>query len=108
MEPTVRDGYLVLHHYSHNCITNTLSKSTWSNYQQCKCFHSNPSAQPKQTHMMSFNVPYLVMLITSETNLMSITFFFFSFFKKKGGSSYKNDLFPALLLPVLLMHDHCG
>lgn len=79
MEPTVRDGYLVLHHYSHNCITNTLSKSTWSNYQQCKCFHSNPSAQPKQTHMMSFNVPYLVMLITSETNLMSITFFFFSF-----------------------------
>lgn len=81
MEPTVRDGYLVLHHYSHNCIANTLSKSTWSNYQQCKCFHSNPSAQPKQTHMMSFNVPCLVMLITSETNLMSITIFFL--FKKK-------------------------
>lgn len=99
MEPTVRDSYLVLHHYSHNCITNTSSKSTWSNYQQCKCFHSNPSAQPKQTHMMSFNVPYLVTLITSETNLMSITIFFLF---KNGGSSYKNDLFPYSLTACLV------
>lgn len=106
MEPTVRDSYLVLHHYSHNCITNTSSKSTWSNYQLCKCFHSNPSAQPKQTHMMSFNVPYLVTLITSETNLMSITIFFF--FLKMVVHLIKMIYFPALLLPVLLMHDHCG
>lgn len=102
MEPTVRDSYLVLHHYSHNCITNTSSKSTWSNYQQCKCFHSNLSAQPKQTHMMSFNVPYLVTLITSETNLMSITIFFFFFLFKNGGSSYKNDLFPCSLTACLV------
>lgn len=108
MEPTVRDSYLVLHHYSHNCITNTSSKSTWSNYQQCKCFHSNLSAQPKQTHMMSFNVPYLVTLITSETNLMSITIFFSFFFLKMVVHLIKMIYFPALLLPVLLMHDHCG
>lgn len=48
--------------------------------------------------MMSCNVPYLVMLITSETNLMSITIFF-----KNGGSpSYKNDLFPCSLTACLV------
>lgn len=55
---------------------------------------------------MSFNVPYLVTLITSETNLMSITIFFF--FLKMVVHLIKMIYFPALLLPVLLMHDHCG